>query len=177
MAMARKKQWRLLMVVILLAGCCPAKQDDGSATIIKDVLLVENIDGYLAKNVGTSGFGGKVFCAYEPLNAQAEGKIYLWVLCEEYYLEQGALMPGSGASLPVALLVQESNGRYEISGLLVPRDGTGYGIDVRAIFPPSAWSQIMSQSKDEMERYNERAARLEEQTEMKARLYYGVSTP
>ena len=168
--MARKKQWWLsFIVVILLVGCQPEKHDDSSITASGNIPQVENIEDYLVTNIGISGFGGEVFCAYEPLNAEqgAEGKIYLWALCLEYYLEQGSLIPGSGVSSPVALRIQEKNGHYEVIGHLVPRDGTYYGPDVRAVFPQSAWSQI----------YYYRGSKLEEDTEMKARLYYGISTP
>ena len=120
-----------------------------------------------------------MFCAYEPLNAVqgAEGMIYLWALCQEYYLEQESLIPGSGVSLPVALRIQEKNGHYEIIGHLVPRDGTYYGPDVRATFPQNTWSQIMPQGEDEISQYNYRANKLKKDTEMKARSYYGMSMP
>ena len=168
--MARKKLWWLsFIVVILLVGCQPEKHDDSSITASGNIPRVENIEDYLVTNIGISAFGGEVFCAYEPLKTEqgVEGTIYIWALCLEYYLEQGSLIPGSGVSSPVALRIQEKNGHYEVIGHLVPRDGTYYGPDVRAIFPPGAWSQI----------YYYRGSKLEEDTEMKARLYYGISTP
>ena len=88
--MARKKQWWLsFIVLILLVVCQPEKHGDSSITASGNIPKVENIEDYLVTNIGISAFGGKVFCAYEPLNVEqgAGGKIYLWALCLEYYLE------------------------------------------------------------------------------------------
>lgn len=178
--MVRKRLWRLLCIaIILLVGCQLKEKDDNSISASKDISQVENIEDYLVTNIGISAFDGKVFCAYEPLNAEqgAESKIYLWALCQEYYLEQGSLTPGSGVSLPVALQIQEKNGRYEVIDHLVPRDGTYYGPDVQATFPQSTWSQIMPQNDDEINQYNYRANELEKDTEMQARAYYGIDIP
>jgi hypothetical protein len=163
-----------LSLIVILVGCRSARYDDAPASIPGEIPRVENVEDYLAANIGTSAFGGNVFCAYEPLNAPqgAEGKVYLWVLCQEYVLEQMALVDGSGVSLPVVLLIQEKNGHSEAVGHLVPRDGAHYGPDVRAMFPPSAWSQIMPQGEDGINYYNRRADRLGKETETKARSYY-----
>ena len=166
---SKRLWWHSFILVILLVGCQPEKQDSGSISASGSIPQVENIEDYLVTNIGISAFDGQVFCAYEPLNAQqgAEGEIYLWALCLEYYLEQESLVPGSGISVPVALRIQEKNGHHEVIDHLVPRDGTYYGPDVRAIFPPSAWSQI----------YGYRGSELEKDAEMKARLYYDINTP
>jgi hypothetical protein len=164
----------LSVIVIMLVGCQSARNDDAPASIPEEIPGVENVEDYLAANVGTSAFGGNVFCVYEPLNAPqgAEGKIYLWALCREYVLEQTSLVAGSGVSLPVVLLIREKNDHREVVGHLVPRNGTHYGPDVRATFPPSAWPQIMPQGEDGIYSYNRRADRLGKEAEAKARLYY-----
>jgi len=171
--------WLSGIVIILLVGCQPGEQDDNSIAAFGNILQVENIEDYLVLNVGISAFGGKVFCAYESLNAElgADDKIYLWALCQEYYLEQESLIPGSGVSLPVALQIQEKNSHYKVIDHLAPRDGTYYGPDVRATFPQSTWSQIMPQGDDEINQYNYRANELEKDTEMQARSYYDIGVP
>jgi len=139
------------------------------------ILQSDTLEGYLVDHVGISGFGGEVFCAFEPLDAVqgVDGKVYLWVLCQEYYLEQEALNRGSGVSLPVALCIQEIDGRYEITDSILPRDGTYFGSDVQDAFPECTWAQIMPRSVEEIHQYNHRANKLESETEMKARSYYG----
>ena len=178
--MARKRLgWFSCIVILLLVGCQLEKQDANSITGSGIISQTENIEDYLVTNIGISAFGGKVFCAYEPLNVEqgVEGKLYLWTLCQEYYLEQESLIPGSGVSLPVALRIREQDGPYEIIDHLVPRNGTHYGPDVRATFPQSTWSQIMPRGEDGINQYNYRANRLEEEAEAKARSYYGIGTP
>lgn len=175
----KRQQWFLCIVLILLVGCQPKEQNNNTVTVFENILQVENIQDYLVRNIGISAFRGKVFCVYEPLDAEqgAEGKIYLWALCQEYYLKQEVLKIGSGASLPVALQVREENGHYEIIDHTVPQDGAYYRPDVRIIFPRSTWSQIMPQGEEEISQYNDRASELEEETEMQARLYYGILMP
>ncbi|MFC2030489.1 hypothetical protein ACFLWA_07170 [Chloroflexota bacterium] len=178
--MARRRSWWLsLILIILLVGCQSERQDDSSMTASGNISQIVDIEDYLVTNVGISAFGGEVFCAYKPLDVVqgVEGKMYLWVLCQEYYLEQESLIPGSGVSLPVAVRIQEKDGHYEIVEHLVPRDGAYYGPDVRATFPESTWSQIMPRGEDGISQYNYRANTLEEETEEKARSYYGIGTP
>jgi hypothetical protein len=170
------KRWRLLLMsvfIIVLVGCQTVNPGDGSISI--SGLPANTILDYLVVNIGISTFGGKVFCAYEPLNAQQETnrKIYLWVLCQEYYVEEGALIAGTGISVPVALLYQEQNGTYKIVDYRVPRDGIYYGPDVREVFPPSSWFQIMPRNKNEIDSYNNRVRELEQETEREAKSYYG----
>ena len=178
--MAKQTPYRLsLILVLLLLGCRSARQRDDSLADLRSTLDAADIEGYLTAGVGISGFRGRVFCAYEPLDAQpaARGKLFIWALCQEYYVEDGALALGSGVSLPVALLVEEHNGGLEIVGHLVPGDGTRFGPDVRATFPRSTWFQIMPSSRQDRAEYNHRASRLADDGEMSARLHYGISAP
>jgi len=178
--MARKRLgWFSCIVILLLVGCQLEKQDANSITGSGIISQTENIEDYLVTNIGISAFGGKVFCAYEPLNVEqgVEGKLYLWTLCQEYYLEQESLIPGSGVSCPVVLRIQEKNDHYEVVGHLAPRNGTYYGPDVRATFPQSTWRQILSQGDDQVNLYNYRANELEKATEIQARSYYGFGVP
>lgn len=178
--MVRKKLWRFSFIAaILLIGCQSEKLENSSIASTKTISQVENIEDYLITNIGISAFGGEIFCAYEPLNAEqgAESKIYLWTLCQEYYLEQESLIIGSGVSLPVVLRIQEKYGHYEVTDHLAPREGTYYEPDVRATFSQSTWSQILPQSNDEIQQYNYRVEKLQKDTEMQARSNFDMSMP
>jgi hypothetical protein len=180
MVMVSKKLWRLSFIaVILLTGCQSGKHEDRSIAASEIISQVENIKDYFVTNIGITGFSGEVFCSYEPLNTEqgANSKIYLWALCQEYYLEQGALIPGSGISLPVSLRIQVKNDHYQVTDHLAPRDGTYYGPDVQAIFPPSTWSQILPKGKNEINQYSYRANKLEKVTKMQAKSYFGIGEP
>ena len=180
MALARKTPYGLsLVLVLLLLGCRSVRQRDTTLAALRSTLDAADIESYLATGVGISGFGGRVFCAYEPLDAQqaASGKLFIWALCQEYYVEEGALALGSGLSLPVELLLEEKNGGKKIVGHAVPRDGAYFGRDVRATFPRSTWSQIMPRSRQDRAEYNDRASQLAGDAEMSARLHYGIKAP
>ncbi len=174
--MTRSAVWMLaILLFLLLVGCQHAESMDRVIMDSASILQIDTLENYLVANVGISAFDGVVFCAYEPLDAAqgVDGKIYLWVLCQEYYLEHEALDRGSGVSLPVALQIQDQNDRYEITGYWIPRDGTYFGPDVRAAFPENTWAQIMPRSLEEIEQYNQRANRLELETERKAGTSFG----
>ena len=166
-------KWFYLMAILLCTGCQFKAQPESPAI---DPHLDGIINGYLVENIGIKGFDGEVFCAYETLEAgwSTKGEIYLWVLCLEYYWGQGSLVSGSGISLPVALQTHLDNDQLKITGHLIPRDGTYYGPDVREIFPRRAWSQILPNNEDQINRYNQRAEELTEETLLKAREYYSI---
>jgi hypothetical protein len=171
--MTKRMGWFTFILILLLAGCTPGEYDE--IKLSGHIEQVENIESYLATHIGISGFGGEVVCAYEVLNAEQgeEGKMYVWAMCLEYYLEQDELTLGSGISAPVALEIDQITDHYEIVGHVTPRDGTFFGQDVRASFPKSALSQIMPESEDEIDAYNYRAERLEQEIEEKARAHFG----
>lgn len=162
------------IAALLIAGCQCVAQLKPLDDVLSDPMLEERINDYLVENVSIIGFGGEAYCAYEYLNADqgGDGEIYIWVLCQEFYLDQGSVVEGSGISLPVALQTEEKNDQLEVIGHLVPRDGTYYGPDVRTIFPISTWPQIMPQNEEETDQYNYRADKLMEETRLKARLDY-----
>jgi hypothetical protein len=165
--------WCAFILSILLLVACQSNEQN-AANNFGIIEQVENIGAYLAANVGVSASGGEVFCAYEPLDAEQgeDGRIFIWAMCYEYYLEEDTLMPGTGISVPVVLQIEQTDDRYQIVGHLLPRDGTFFGPDVQASFPKSAWPQIMPESLAEIDTYNSRANRLEQETQEMARSYF-----
>ncbi len=159
-------------MILLCSGCQFKVQSQPADYSSADILSEEIINDYLIENIGITGFGGEVFCAHELMDAQPgkDGVIYVWALCQEYYLMQGSATDGSGISLPVALQTQQNGNKVEIIGFLIPRDGSYYGPDVREIFPKRTWPQIMPQNEDEINQYNSRAKKLMEETRIKAHL-------
>ncbi len=171
-----KLQWLGLIAVLLVAGCQSQEPPEPLANSTPALMLEESINDYLVINIGITSQSGEIFCAHEFLDAgrATDGNIYIWALCQEYYVEQDSLTTGSGISLPVALQTQAKNDHYEIIEHLVPGDGTYYGPDVRAIFPKSSWPQIMPANEDEINQYNDRANELMLDTRMQAGEYYSI---
>jgi len=101
----------------------------------------KQIENYLDAKVITANFGGKVFCSYKFLGAlgiEDRDEAYIWTLCEEYYLKDGALTQGTGASLPMAIVFK----RGEIIEHKEPRDGSLYSQDIKSIFPADVQKKI-----------------------------------
>jgi hypothetical protein len=155
---------------IALAACQLSSPATGPLGVSGHAIPPESICAYMVASLGVSAYGGEVFCAYEPLDAQQglEGRLYLWVLCQEYVVQRGVIQPGSGISLPVVLLVQVQGGSPVFIGHRAPGDGEAYGPEVRMLFPSSTWHQITPQDETDIRGYNARADRLEQETERQA---------
>ncbi|MBS3752724.1 MAG: hypothetical protein KGY46_04970 [Anaerolineales bacterium] len=127
------------------------------------VLSNEEISNYIKLNIGKTSFGGEAFCAFTPLNNDRgrDGFIYLWVLCEEYYIDDGNLQRGTGLSTPVSLELLEIDEKYEIIDHFSPRDGSYYPPDVKQIFPENTWNRIHKSNQGDIYKSNYRIHQLE----------------
>ena len=152
------------LFILILAACQPETVD-----------YLVPVEEYLVENIGIASFGGQVFCAYEVLDTKKLGNdkidVYVWTLCQEYYLADGSLDKGTGSSLPVALHLQKADGEYRLLGYEVPKDGMKYGPSIQAIFPQKA---IQHMCEDDPACYNGRAERLDLENRQKAREYYSI---
>lgn len=93
---------------------------------------------FLKDAIGYSSAGSEVFCAYESYGAEEKmGAIseYLWVVCDEYALENGQLHRKTASSLPVALIIEQQESKYQVVSHKIPRDGVGHTKDLELIFP------------------------------------------
>jgi hypothetical protein len=86
-----------VMLFIALAACQGSRQTAGLLAVSGHTIPPESIRACLVVNTGISAFGGEVFCACEPLDAQQGqgGRLYLWALCRRYLLQHGTIVSGS----------------------------------------------------------------------------------
>ena len=142
----------------------------------KLVITNEKINDYLISNIGFTSYGGDVFCAFTPLNSEQgeNGYLYLWVLCQEYYLDQEILTEGGGISVPVSLQIQDRNEHFDIIGHNKPRPGSYYGPDVERLFPKNTWSQILRGNQEDIYKHNYRISQLEKDIENQTMIYFDV---
>jgi len=129
---------------------------------------------YLARNLISPSFGGKVFCALEYLALEDESnsaKTYVWALCSEYYDKGGALYQGTAVSEPVLVYLIAYGDGYIGTGYVEPVSGEEWFEDVQTKFPPNA---IEKMCLDQIKCFNERASRLGEISKQKAELYFQV---
>lgn len=132
------------------------------------------ITDFLSKNIGEAGYHGQVFSAYTILGQQ-EGRVmrmYIWALCQEYYLDNGRLGEGSTISLPVALDIQKSGANYKITDYKVPRDGTYYTDDLYRIFPKHIRKHEIFSS--DVTYHNQVVKDLESRIKTKAKDYFNL---
>lgn len=90
----------------------------------------------------------KVFCSYhtygtEKINETKMTAAYLWVYCEEYYLQNGELTMGQGISYPIKVTLEEQNGILGVQGHEEPVDGEEYGLSIQKLFPQKYWEQAI----------------------------------
>lgn len=99
--------------------------------------FLESDHVFLSKGAPAS-FGGTVYCGLDLLGRSADGRYaYLWALCEEYYVDGGALKAGSASSLPVRVDTVHA-------AVAVPGSGSRYGKDVRRLFPAALADRVLT---------------------------------
>lgn len=163
-----------LFFVLLTEGC----RQEPVAQSVSDIPgyhqdgYSEIVHGYLNRNCGYAGFGGKVFCAYWVLGTEGTGeaiKEYVWTVCEEYYVSDGNIRRGTGVMLPVALTLKEQGDGTRIISHKAPRNGTLYANDVRELFPKAIQRRILGKDVEYMNRLS---GILHQEAEREAKAYY-----
>ena len=133
----------------------------------------ETLNDYLAKNLVAATGSGKIFCSSEGLGS---GKIgnqdvgYLWALCAEYEVMNGAIVAGPALDTPVALALKDVNGSYSIIGYNIPRRGQFYANDLANIFPADIRTNQLFEQNSDYHRVHIQT--LADQNGQKAHLYF-----
>lgn len=91
--------------------------------------------------------GFKIFCDYVPFGIEEKGNkkyAYMWILEEEYYVENNNVEMGEGSSIPYKFVFENN----EVAKYEIPSDGSKYGPSIKKIFPKSLQRKAMSFSMD-----------------------------
>jgi hypothetical protein len=158
----------LMLVNLILVGCQGVTKHEQNNIAIEQFVSLKPIKDYLNKKIGSTGFGGKSYCAYEVFGAESDGKtekIYLWVLCQEYYRANQILKQGTGSSFPLELTIQRENDKFQVISHRKPRDGALYMEDMQVIFPERVRVKIQSEP---IGSHNNRVQKLQDQVEDEA---------
>jgi hypothetical protein len=158
----------LMLVILTLVGCQGVVKNERSGIALEQFFSLKSIKDYLSANLGNTGFGGKSHCAYEVFDAGADGKtnkIYLWVLCQEFYRVNQALEQGTGSSFPLELTVQRKDNEFHVISHRKPRDGAFYAEDMQVIFPEMVRDKIQSEPTGS---YNNRVQKLQNEVKIEA---------
>ncbi len=82
-------------------------------------------------------------CEWEVLG-QSGREVYVWAICQEAGSSNGAAM-----SAPAVIHLAEGNGKIE--KVEVPRDGSLYSVDIRAMFPQDLHEKLLLNSIDSLQ--------------------------
>jgi len=126
-----------LAFIIAIIGCHKPESVAIDYNKLKPILK-EYIKTDMRNFAGISYPDGDIFIAYYVMGDEADGdtiKSYLFVHCQEYYLDRGQLAEGSGVAFPIALKIKIEQDTYKITDHEVPRDGEIFEDDVRRIIP------------------------------------------
>lgn len=63
--------------------------------------------------------------------------VYMWILQETYYEDNGKIIEDSGSSIPYKITVEKYYDEYLVVEVEMPGDGTNYEKDMKVLFPKS----------------------------------------
>ena len=89
--------------------------------------------------------GSSNVCVFQNLAPEKDlFPVYLWVRCGEYKIEQEEVKELSGTSVPVRIDYPNELSYYDLSkfSISMPRDGSLYDQDIKAIFPEDIWDRL-----------------------------------
>lgn len=108
------------------------------ATSVKEQLGIF-VDCQIAHHFQTEKTAGNASCVnWKVLGTEkrgAETTLYMWVLYEEYSMQNHELQRETGAHIPTVITVERDGGVYKLIEYWEPRDGAYFEPDIREKFP------------------------------------------
>lgn len=77
-----------------------------------DRIIKEHVEPISVK----PSFGGKPFCDYKIIDSEKNDntiKIYLWLMAQEYYVENDKLVEGTGGGFSAVLTIKQEDNNYK----------------------------------------------------------------
>ena len=97
------------------------------------------VDCQIANHFQTDKTAGNASCVnWKVLGTEKRGKettLYMWVLYEEYSMQNNELQIETGAHMPTVITAKRENGAYTLVEYWEPRDGSYFEQDIREKFP------------------------------------------
>jgi hypothetical protein len=130
------------------------------------------VTSYLDDNLLSPGFGGKVLTAHRVLGSNSE-EVYVWVYAQEFY--DDFREKGTGLSGPVVLTISsQDEEEIKIIDHRLPRDGSYYPQDIKAMFPKKVQEAIFSVQQGQL--IQELSSQVEERARV-TRMSFGIQDP
>jgi len=125
-----------LLAALVLTGCRGDHSPTPISTAGKEISQ-QALESALATRFVDDPTG---LCEWEVWG-EAGQEIYLWAICQS--------AEGAGCSVPAVVCVaQDESGVWRVREVEMPRDGTLYGEDVRALFPLDVQARILAHDFD-----------------------------
>lgn len=172
----KKLLFSLLLLVIIIMGYFYVTEDIEEVVIINDEIIL-----FLEEELAwTNNENGKAFCSYELLGEEND-KIYLWALCQEFYVADKQMVCSDEETKDSCFLSKTSDGcnscqkieveprivtgggvsvpvrltRTEESfDLWIPRDGSLYSEDIRREFPNYLVNKVFNPKQADLSKIN-----------------------
>jgi len=90
---------------------------------------------------------GEYFCAFHVFGIKKfphKFVVYLYIYCDEYYLDKGKLQSRGECVRNAAVTLKKKMDSYEVIGCEIPGHGSEYGKHVRNIFPKNVADKILN---------------------------------
>lgn len=90
-------------------------------------------------------FGGHIYCGIAILGSSSDGsQQYVWDDCEEFYVQNGHVLNGSGGAIPLRLTVQKStNNDFHVVTFRAPPESPTLS-DMERLFPPAIAEKMLN---------------------------------
>lgn len=116
-----KKSFILTFSILIISGLVGCsfitykEKDEDITSIPKDIL--DNIIKEYVEPISVETFnGGKSFCDYIIIDSDNDGNkinIYLWLLAQEYFVQDSKLLEGAGGEFSAVLTVEQNGNNYK----------------------------------------------------------------
>lgn len=142
----------LFIISLTLTDCSIIKSTE-SIKPVKEILIPKHtLDKIIKENVEPicipMSFGGKPFCTYKVIDLEKKDntiKIYVWLLCEEFYVKNNKLIMGTGAEFPSVIVITKENNNYKFINCNISRIPSEE--ESLKIFPKSIRKKAIQESK------------------------------
>lgn len=153
----------LLIIIVICSISYFIYKSNNTVWITDHEFLYDKAIEYLTKKDTDESYdknkeGFKIFFDYIPFGIEEKGNkkiAYMWILEEEYYMENNEIESGEGSSMPYKFVFENN----EVISYQVPSDGSEYGPSIKRIFPKSIERNVMrfqidsSKLREEVEEY------------------------
>jgi|GEM_PF-1885546 len=142
----------LIIITLNLTNCSIIQSSKSTKSVKEKIIPKHTLDKIIKENIEPicipTSFGGKSFCTYKIIDLEKKGnaiRIYVWLLCEEFYVKNNKLTMGTGAEFPSIIIIAKENNNYKFINCSISRIPSEE--DSLEIFPKSIRKKAIQESR------------------------------